>query len=186
MNVSERRDQYFRTLNLLDRSGDAAKAALKRAYELRNFEIEHYWKRATYFWAFQVAIFAAFGLLWKEETGTKPGTNPVIVVPAGLGILMALANALSARGSRFWQNNWEKHIDILEDEIDAPRGSSPNRGAQLGRGCTGISAQSRSSPMAERRRTSLDGALGRPTARSGSGTLGVGSRLARQPARYPI
>lgn len=116
--MSNRRDQYFRALNLPDRSGDSAKAALKRAYELRDFEIEHYWKRATYFWAFQVAIFAAFGLLWKEETGTKPGTNPVIVVLAGLGILMALANALSARGSRFWQNNWEKHIDILEDEIE--------------------------------------------------------------------
>jgi hypothetical protein len=118
VNVSEGRDQYFRTLNLPDRSGDSAKAALKRAYELRDFEIEHYWNRATYFWAFQVAIFAAFGLLWKEDTRTKPGTNPVIVVLAGLGILMALANALSARGSRFWQNNWEKHIDILEDEIE--------------------------------------------------------------------
>jgi hypothetical protein len=117
MNVSERRAQYFATLNLPDGSGDRAKAALKRAYHLRDFEIEHYWKRATYFWAFQVAIFAAFGLLWKE-TGEKPGTNPVTVVLAALGVLTALANALSARGSRFWQNNWEKHIDILEDEIE--------------------------------------------------------------------
>lgn len=118
--MSELRDRYFGTLGLPDRSGTLAKAALARAYELRNFEIEHYWKRATYFWAFQVAIFAAFGLLWKEN-GTNAVTvawSPITVALAGLGILTAFANALSARGSRFWQNNWEKHIDMLEDEIE--------------------------------------------------------------------
>lgn len=119
---SARRDRYFRTLGLPDRRGTSAKAALARAYKLRDFEIEHYWKRATYFWAFQVAIFAAFGLLWKE-TGTQPDQvtlawSPITVALAALGILTALANALSARGSRFWQNNWEKHIDMLEDEIE--------------------------------------------------------------------
>ena len=114
------RTQYLGTLGFYDGSEATAKrlaAAFTRAHDLRKFEIEHYWKRSTYFWAFQVAIFAAFGLLWKE-TGTKPGTNPVLVVLAGLGILTALANALSARGSRFWQNNWEKHIDVLEDQIE--------------------------------------------------------------------
>jgi hypothetical protein len=44
--------------------------------------------------------------------------NPVIIPLVGLGILTALANALAARGSRFWQNNWEKHIDMLEDKIE--------------------------------------------------------------------
>jgi hypothetical protein len=126
--MSELRTQYFGTLGFTESETTKLKAALKRAYELRNFEIEHYWKRATYFWAFQVAIFAAFGLLWKDlatgpvtVAGSVPVANPwgpVTVALAGLGILTAVANALSARGSTFWQNNWEKHIDMLENEIE--------------------------------------------------------------------
>ena len=36
------------------------KAALEQAYEVRKFEIELYWKRATYFWTFIGASFAAY------------------------------------------------------------------------------------------------------------------------------
>jgi MFS family permease len=116
---SEIRTRYLRTLGL-DASGATAKprleAALTRAYTLRNFEIEHYWKRGTYFWAFQVAIFAALGLiLGKAEGGDW---HLISFALAALGILTAFAHALSARASRFWQNNWEKHIDMLEDEIE--------------------------------------------------------------------
>jgi hypothetical protein len=114
--MSELRTQYFGTLGFSENETTKLKAALKRAYELRNFEIEHYWKRATYFWAFQVAIFAALGFLWgKADTNDW---SPVTAALAGLGILTAVANALSARGSRFWQENWEKHIDMLENDIE--------------------------------------------------------------------
>ena len=125
--MSKLRYEYFRTLGV-DRSDAAARpkleAALTRTYQLRNFEIEHYWKRATYFWGFQIAIFAAFGLLWKEIAASDAGTNainewgPVALALAGLGILTAVANVLSASGSEFWQDNWEKHIDMLEDGIE--------------------------------------------------------------------
>src|SRR5271154_2713773 len=115
---SELRTQYLGTLGLSG-NGTTTKprmeAALKRAYALRNFEIEHYWKRATYFWAFQVAIFAAFGLLWKASETPTTEWSPITVALAGLGILTAFASALSAIGSRVWQDNWEKHIDMLED-----------------------------------------------------------------------
>jgi hypothetical protein len=116
---SELRTQYLRTLGLDGSDGSVKprlEAALARAYALRNFEIEHYWKRGTYFWAFQVAIFAALGfILGKAEA---KDLHPVSFALAGLGILTSVANALSARGSRFWQNNWEKHIDMLEDQIE--------------------------------------------------------------------
>jgi hypothetical protein len=79
-----RQTQYLGTLGFYDGSQETAKrlaAALTRAYLLRDFEIEHYWKPATYFWAFQVAIFAAFGLLWREPTIT-----PVAAAsPASIG-----------------------------------------------------------------------------------------------------
>ncbi len=89
---------------------------LDRAHELRKFEIEHYWKRAQYFWGFQVAIFAAFGLLWKETT-TSPW-QPLAFALTALGLLTAIANTLSAAGSKFWQKNWEYHIDLLEDRVE--------------------------------------------------------------------
>lgn len=109
------KDHYFRTLGI-GNDRKKLRAALNRAYQLRSFEIEHYWKRATYFWGFQVAIFAAFGLIWEKSTSSN--WNPITLALAGLGVLTALANVLSARGSKFWQENWEKHIDMLEDEIE--------------------------------------------------------------------
>jgi hypothetical protein len=117
--VSTSRDLYFESLGL---SGDdeatksKRKNALNRAYQLRTFEIEHYWKRATYFWGFQIAIFAAFGLVWRDLATNA--VTPIAVALAGLGILTALANYLSARGSKFWQQNWESHIDMLEDGVE--------------------------------------------------------------------
>jgi len=53
MPEQEYRDEFKR---------DITKQALAwdKAWEIRNFEIEMYWKRATYFWAFQVAVFAGY------------------------------------------------------------------------------------------------------------------------------
>jgi hypothetical protein len=116
--ASEARVEYFGLLGLDPASEADAKlreGALRRAYELRTFEIEHYWKRATYFWAFQVAIFAAFGLL-KPDNSLH--WDPLPVAVAALGVLTATANMLSAKGSKFWQANWEAHIDMLEDEFE--------------------------------------------------------------------
>jgi hypothetical protein len=123
--VSALRDKYLKTLGLhaADEPTKAKRSkALDRAYELRTFEIEHYWKRATYFWGFQIAIFAAFGLLWRAaaiaSVSAAAEWNMITVALSGLGVITAAANYLSARGSTFWQKNWEKHIDMLEDEFE--------------------------------------------------------------------
>jgi hypothetical protein len=39
---------------------DRQKAALALAHDIRKFEIDLYWKRATYFWAFIAVAFAGF------------------------------------------------------------------------------------------------------------------------------
>lgn len=115
--MSSLRGRYFKTLGFLETDTMRCKRALDRAYALRTFEIEHYWKRATYFWGFQVAIFAAFGLLWKVD---MPEQTPGLITVALsiLGVLTAVANSLSASGSKFWQENWERHIDMLEDKCE--------------------------------------------------------------------
>ena len=92
------------------------KAALERAHEIRKFEIELYWKRANYFWLLQAAVFAAIGLIWKGGADGVPVAVPVAL--AALGTVTAAAGWFSAQGSKFWQENWEHHIDMLEDDFE--------------------------------------------------------------------
>lgn len=113
------RDYYFATLGLSGKrnSREQRKAALDRAYAMRTFEIDLYWRRALYFWGFQTAIFAAVGLTWKSssDSNTPDAIPPALAV---LGVLVAIAHYLLASGSTFWQRNWESHIDWLEDEFE--------------------------------------------------------------------
>ena len=99
-----------------DRDRQARLTALNRSHEIRQFEIELYWKRATYFWVLQAAVFTALGLIWKDGDGGIPHIIPVAL--ASLGLLTSAAGWLSAQGSKFWQENWERHIDMLEDEFE--------------------------------------------------------------------
>jgi len=111
------RKEYLRALGIQDVGADSdkLKTALNRAHEIRQFEIDLYWKRATYFWALQAAAFAAFALLWHDP---KDNTRLLAVAFAGIGLVTGCAGWLSARGSKFWQENWEKHIDALEGPFE--------------------------------------------------------------------
>lgn len=98
-------------------------AALARAHDIRKFEIELYWKRANYFWLLQAAVFAAVGFTWRTEAGAgvPPGLAISPIVPiglAGLGTVSACAGWLASLGSKFWQRNWEHHVDMLEGEFE--------------------------------------------------------------------
>lgn len=86
------------------------KEALKYALDIRKFEIDLYWKRATYFWAFIAASYTGyFALLNKNDK--------VLLFIGFLGFLFSYSWYFVNRGSKFWQNNWEKHVDYLENEI---------------------------------------------------------------------
>lgn len=92
-------------------------AALDRAWQTRNFEIELYWKRATYFWTILGALFLAYGF------ATKPADGPdheLRLIVACLGAVLSLAWYLVNRGSAAWQQNWEAHVDALEDAVTGP------------------------------------------------------------------
>lgn len=95
----------------------SAREALSRAHQLRKFEIENYWKRGAYFWAFQLAAFTLLGLIWREYAQDNLTRN-VLLIPAGLGAISSLIGLLTAKGSKFWQENWESHVDILEAKIE--------------------------------------------------------------------
>ncbi|MDV0675306.1 hypothetical protein VC636_10025 [Citrobacter freundii] len=83
--------------------------ALDKAHDIRKFEIELYWKRATYFFAFFTVITAAFGYLFTSEKHSlfAPGVSII-------GIVLSICFIYVNKGSKYWQCNWEYLIDKLE------------------------------------------------------------------------
>jgi hypothetical protein len=91
--------------------------ALAAALDIRKFEIDLYWKRATYFWAFIAAAFAGYALTYRTSEPMEPWLSLLF---SALGLVFSFAWFLVNRGSKFWQNNWERHVDLLEDMTIGP------------------------------------------------------------------
>lgn len=91
-------------------------AALDEARENRKFEIELYWKRATYFWAFIAAAFAGY-FVWIAK---QPNEVTISYIIGCLGFIFSVAWYFVNRGSKYWQENWETHVDLLEDDLSGP------------------------------------------------------------------
>jgi len=91
--------------------------ALKYALEIRSFEIELYWKRATYFWAFIGATLAGYGAV---QASSIPSKADLSVALSCLGLVFSFGWFLVNKGSKQWQENWENHVDLLEDDIIGP------------------------------------------------------------------
>lgn len=91
--------------------------ALKQALDIRKFEIDLYWKRAAYFWTFIGATMAGFLAIQASSAQNKQDLS---VILACLGIVFSFAWVCVNRGSKFWQENWEKHVDVLEDKVTGP------------------------------------------------------------------
>ncbi|NPD27277.1 RipA family octameric membrane protein [Corallococcus exiguus] len=102
---------------------DVSKEALKQALEIRKFEIELYWKRATYFWTFIGAAFVAFGVFYNttpaNETAAENRENALVFISC-IGFVFSLAWHYVNKGSKFWQENWENHVSLLEDTHIGP------------------------------------------------------------------
>lgn len=92
-------------------------AALEHALGIRKFEIELYWKRATYFWAFIGATLAGYGAIQASSIETK---NELSVILACLGIVFSFGWFCVNKGSKKWHENWENHVDLLEDDVTGP------------------------------------------------------------------
>ena len=91
--------------------------ALMQALDIRKFEIELYWKRATYFWTFIGATMAGFLAIQASNSENKQDLS---VILSCLGVVFSFGWVCVNRGSKFWQENWEKHVDVLEDKVTGP------------------------------------------------------------------
>ena len=98
-----------------DDDGPRAKA-LDYALDIRKFEIDLYWKRAGYFWTLIAASFAGLVAL---QTAKEPRLGLSFLVSC-IGLVLSLGWYLVNRGSKYWQENWERHVDALETEVIGP------------------------------------------------------------------
>ncbi len=92
--------------------------AFAQASDIRKFEIEMYWKRATYFWAIIAVTFAGYFAL--SAASSTPLKNIYLLLISSMGVVFTFSWYLVNRGSKYWQENWENHLDLLEDEITGP------------------------------------------------------------------
>lgn len=101
-----------------DENKTQVKAAYEKVWEIRNFEIDKFWTRAAYFWGFIVLIFGGYiSVITSSKNLAVPHLDLFLLC---LGLLFSLAWLLVIRGSKCWQENWESHIDMLEDFISGP------------------------------------------------------------------
>ena len=102
---------------------EKVKAAYQKAWENRNYEIDKFWSRALYFWGFIAATFVAYTAIitshcnQSQEPTMKITDSGIEICILALGVIFSTAWILVIKGSKRWQENWEKHIDYLEDFV---------------------------------------------------------------------
>lgn len=120
MTKSERMNesQYKKVFGIDPLKPDRLEKALDHALDIRKFEIELYWKRAAYFWTLIAAAFAGyFVILGAQE---MPDMKFMAFVVSCVGFVFTFAWFQVNRGSKRWQENWENHVDMLEDQVIGP------------------------------------------------------------------
>ncbi|EOV6197577.1 hypothetical protein J8995_02000 [Klebsiella quasipneumoniae subsp. quasipneumoniae] len=113
-------EEYYDTL--VNICPAKAERAFEKAWATRNFEIEMYWKRATYFWAFIASIFVGYFALVSSENYVKYDrfNHVEVYFLICIGFILSVAWHLTNMGSKSWQRHWEVHVDLLEDAFTGP------------------------------------------------------------------
>lgn len=99
---------------------DVASRRLEEILDIRKFEIDLYWRRAAYFWSFIAAALTGYGLTISADKPNEAGLLKFQFVILCLGLVFSLAWYLVNKGSKFWQEDWEKHMDLTEDRVIGP------------------------------------------------------------------
>lgn len=111
-------EDYDNKFETSDPGSKILKAAFEQVSDIRKFEIELYWKRATYFWALIAVAFAGYFSILASEA--MPNKFFLALIVSCVGFVFTFAWFLSSRGSKYWQENWENHLDLLENNVTGP------------------------------------------------------------------
>jgi hypothetical protein len=96
--------------------------------QTRNFEIELFWKRSAFFWAFITAAFGGYAALRHFD-------SDLAIVIACFGSVCALAWTLANRGSKYWQETWEARVEQNEGEVTGALFAGEDEPEQTHKGC---------------------------------------------------
>ena len=105
--------EFYKSDNTIENK--ALLKAFETALDTRKFEIELYWKRATYFWAFIAAMFVAYFAVFNSDKIDE--IKGVTILISILGYFFSLGWYFVNRGSKYWQENWEAHVDMLGSKV---------------------------------------------------------------------
>ena len=94
--------------------------AFQIALDTRKFEIELYWKRTGYFVLFIGAVFVGYYRVLPISEPSDSEKEWLLLLLSSLGFLLSLLWYMANRGSKFWQENWETHIEDLSIELGKP------------------------------------------------------------------
>lgn len=93
--------------------GQSSKLDGKRfevAIQIRNFEIELFWKRSIFFWGFIASAFVGYAAL-------RNSSPDLAVLIACFGMVCSCAWTLLNRGSKYWQESWETKVERFEPGV---------------------------------------------------------------------
>ena len=90
--------------------------ALTVAYQERNREIDLFWRRSGFFWTLLTIAFTGYFAL----AATKGLASVEAFIVSCLGAVIAMAWYCANRGSKYWQENWEYQVELLEDKTLGP------------------------------------------------------------------
>jgi hypothetical protein len=110
--------EYRRVFGIDPPNKSILNGALDNALDIRKFEIELYWKRASYFWTLIAAAFAGFFVILGATN--IPEKKFLAFTVACVGFFFTFAWFQVNKGSKKWQENWENHVDLLEDAAIGP------------------------------------------------------------------
>lgn len=113
-------DRYRKKFGVDEDGGKKAALALDYALDIRKFEIDLYWKRTAYFWTLIAVAFAGFFSVLSARFMETEEKSSYAYVIGTVGFVFTFAWFLANKGSKFWQENWENHVDMLEDAVIGP------------------------------------------------------------------
>jgi hypothetical protein len=100
------------TENLAQNERERKRLAFETAVATRQFEIELVWKRGTYFFGFIAAAFPGHTNLLTRDS------SPILaLLVSAFGLVCSIAWSLANRGSKYWQEHWERRVRRLEPSV---------------------------------------------------------------------
>lgn len=102
---------------------DKIKNAFEKSHDIRKFEIGLYWQRSGYILGFLSVLAAAIAYCFSSYV-SKDTTEPSkfillmsILCLTLVGISLTRFWTRIIKASKYWQENWEFHIDMLEPYV---------------------------------------------------------------------